>query len=237
MKRTGWLAGLATLSIVMSGCAALAPAGEGGSEPSPGSPASSSPATHTMADGTVMSGAEHEAGHEAEAEAGHESGQSAKLAARQPSGAARQPSGAARMVCNGQVVENVAGIFGMDEALIPSSSWDQPEFTCTYDLESGPLVLTVHDATDAGMGMAYYESLRKSLGSPEEFKGLYGLGRPGFSTGEGKVAFITDGKTLEVDATALRGTLGGNEEMSPSDAAYSVATAVLACWIEHAGHE
>lgn len=180
-----------------------------------------------MADGTVMSGAEHGAGHGAK----HGTGESAEKSAEV---AAREPSDAARMICNGQVVKSVTSFFDLEEAPVPSSTWDQPMFTCTYDLESGPLVLTVHDATDPEKGKAYYESLRKSLGSPEEFKGMLGLGRPGFATGDGTVVFITDGKTLEVDATALSGKMGVNGTSTPSDAAYAVASAVVACWIDHA---
>ncbi|MDN5856714.1 MAG: hypothetical protein L0K86_28530 [Actinomycetia bacterium] len=173
-------------------------------------------ATHTMADGTVMDGSMH---HDDDPEPGSE-----------PAG----PSDAARMVFTGQVVDAVTRIMGLDEVAEPSSSWDRPTFTCTFELAAGPLVLSVHDATRPAAGRDHFRSLRASQPGAQAIKGVYSLGLPAYETADGTVAFVKDGKTLEVDATRLTGDLGAEGDMTSPEIAYAVAASVLACWTEHA---
>lgn len=139
------------------------------------------------------------------------------------------------MVCEGQVVTSVADVLGLESELSPSSSWDKPMFTCTYDVDGKPLVLSVHDATDEADGQKHFDELQKSFENAEDIKGMAGLGMPSFSTGDGIVAFLRDGKTLMVDATALPNGLGPNGSKNQDDAAYAIASAVLVCWVEHGG--
>lgn len=211
MNRTSWLGALAVASVLMTGCAASA-------ADSPQTPAPA--ASHTMADGSMMSGSEH---------GEHNTVETSAPAAEVVQG----PSEAARMVCSGQVVENVTGIFGLDAAPTPSSSWAEPVFTCTYELDGDALVLSVHDDTDATEGTKYFAGLRAGFAEAEDLKGMFALGMPAFSTGDGTVAFLKDGKTLQVDATELKSELGPEGDMNQSDAAYAVAMAVLACWTDH----
>ena len=205
MDRKMWLGALAVVSLLMTGCAA--PASD--SRPSPDPEAS-----HSMPDGTEMSGSEHGA-----EESEHENTDG--------------PSDAARMICAGQVVGDVTDVLGLDGELSPSSSWDKPMFTCTYDIDGNPLVLSVHDATDVDEGKKYFVALKESYGNAEEIKGMAGLGMPSFSTGDGIVAFVRDGKTLLVDATALSNGLGPDGTRTQSEAAYTLASAVLVCWVGH----
>ena len=176
-------------------------------------------AGHTMPDGTVMDGSRHV----------HDDSHEHGPAEEEASG----PSEAARMVCTGQVVDEVSRIMGLDDVAEPSSSWTAPMFTCTFDLESGPLVLSVHDAADPEVGKTHFQDLRAELGDATTIKGVYSLGLPAYETEKGTVAFIREGKTLEVDATGLEGELGVEGDMSRSEIAYAVATSVLACWTEH----
>ncbi|WP_026535509.1 hypothetical protein [Arthrobacter sp. H14] len=199
------LGAVAVASLLMTGCAATA-------SDSPESP--SSPASHSMADGTEMSGAEH-----GEHQPEHQNAQG--------------PSEAARMVCNGQVVQSVSDVLGLESELTPSSSWDKPMFTCTYDVDGKPLVFSVHDATNVAEGKKHFAELQKSTDNAEDIKGMLGLGMPSFSTGDGIVAFLRDGKTLLVDATALPVGLGPNGSKTQHDAAYALASAVLVCWVDH----
>ncbi|MFD4422067.1 hypothetical protein ACFWN7_11265 [Agromyces sp. NPDC058484] len=205
MERRTWLGAIAVASLLMTGCAASA--AEAPESPNPGP-------SHTMPDGTVMSGSEHEA-HDARPENEH------------------GPSEAAQMVCAGQVVTAVAGVLGLEAEVSPTSSWEKPMFTCTYEIDGRPLVLSVHDATDEAEGRAHFADLQNSLDDAEEIEGMAGLGMPSFSTGTGIVAFVRDGKTLLVDATALPSGLGANGSKTQSEAAYALASAVLVCWVEH----
>lgn len=189
---------------------------------STGVTASGEPAdTHTMSDGTVMEGSRHvhddshdHGGSEATEEVG--------------------PSKAARMVCTGQVVDDVTRIMGLDDTAAPSSQWQEPVFTCTFDLPAGPLVLTVHDAEDVDVGRDHFRAQRASRTNAEPIKGVYSLGLPAYETAAGVVSFVRDGKTLEVDATGLSGgPFGVHQDMDRAGVAYAVATSVLACWTQH----
>ncbi|WP_206445880.1 hypothetical protein [Agrococcus sp. KRD186] len=219
---TTLLTTIAVASLLLSGCAAAS----GEPAQSPEAPA------HTMPDGTVMDGAEH-------GESGGDAAQESDGAAPETDGAAHETemtdaqgaSEAARMICDGQVVTSAAQIFDLEPSAVPSSSWDSPMFTCTYDVDGAPVVLTVHDVTDAAAGQEHFDALQQQLGA-EDIEGMLGLGLPSFSTGDGVVAFLRDGKTLTVDATALPDGFG-NGTSTQDEAAYQMASAVLTCWVEH----
>lgn len=202
-------AAAAAVLLLVTGC---------GAGPSDSESATPGEAGHTMPDGTVMEGETHI--HDDSHDHGEDS-------------AATGPSAAAEMVCTGQVVADVARIADLEAEVEPSSAWDEPTFTCTFDLEQGPLVLTVHDAQDRASGMAHFQTLRTGQDDAVPLRGVYSLGLPAYETRSGTVAFIRDGKTLEVDATQLTGPLGTEGEKTRTELAYAVATSVLACWTEH----
>lgn len=204
MNRSNWLGGIAVVSLLLTGCsAALASSNDSTPE-----------ASHTMPDGTEMSGAEHEA-HGADA------------------GGTTGPSDAAAMICQGQVVSAVREILAVADEPMRSTTWDAPMFGCTYDIAGKSLVLSVHDATDERLGEEHFAELKDSFPNAQVIEGLAGLGMPAFSTGDGIVAFLRDGKTLLVDTTALPEVLGDGGNKTRHQAAYALASAVLVCWVEH----
>ena len=205
MQNRRWLAATAVATLLMTGCAGTAPQTQSGLNPE---------SVHVMPDGTVMSGSEHE-----DHEAAHEN--------------EHGPSAAAQMICAGQVVTAVANVLELGSEVSPSSSWEKPMFTCTYEIDGHPLVLSVHDATNQAEGEEYFAALQNSTDNAATIEGTLGLGMRSFSTGEGIVAFMRDGKTLLVDATALPAGLGADKTTTRSQAAYAIATAVLVCWVEH----
>jgi hypothetical protein len=208
-----------TLAPVM--LAALAACG-GGAEAGAHRPSG----THTMPDGTVMQGSEHLGGDDHHP---HDSGH-----AEHPRGHVAGPSPAARMVCAGSVADDVTRILALESEPEASSAWNTPMFSCTYDLDEGPLVLTVHDAAEERAGKGHFDTVRAELGNTTPLVGMYGLGLPAFETDDGTVVFLKDGKTLRVDATELPNNLGPDDDMSQTELAYAVATSVLACWTKHA---
>ena len=137
------------------------------------------------------------------------------------------------MVCTGQVVTAITKIFGLDDEPTPTPAWDAPVYSCAYEVDGSPLELSVHDATEVSDGEAHFAELRDGLESAEDIEGLLGLGLPSFSTGDGIVAFLRDGKTLVVDATALPSGLGPDGTRTQDQVAYAVASAVLTCWVDH----
>lgn len=198
MARTTPFAAVAAAALLLTGCAASPPA-------QPRAPESS----HVMPDGTVMSGAEHGA-HGTDAVASESA-----------------PSHAAEMVCGGQVEAAIASLLQPAGDVEPVATWEPPMYTCTYDVDGAPLVLTVHDTDDVADGEVHFAEVQRDLGA-SDIEGMLDLGLPSFSTGDGVVGFLRDGKTLTVDATALV-----DSAMTPDRAAYATASAVLVCWVEH----
>lgn len=176
--------------------------------PAPESP--SPEASHTMPDGTVMAGDEHGA---------HGSGSA-------------EPSEAAGMICAGQVSGAITSMLDLEAEVEPTSTWNAPMYTCAYDIDGAPLILSVHDTTDLAAGEAHFAELQGSVEGARDIEGLLALGMPSFTTDAGIVAFLRDGKTLTVDATRLPDELAGGT-MTRDEVAYAVASAVLVCWVEH----
>lgn len=203
---------VATIALLVGGCATAADdTAGGGPEPTE---------NHTMPDGSVMEGSEHV--HDDSHDHGEAGGQ------------ASGPSAAARMVCTGDVVDDVTRIMTAEATPEPSSAWTRPMFTCRFDLAQGPLVLTVHDAAQPDAGIAHFAERRAAQPDATQIRGVYSLGLPAYRAEDGLVSFLRDGKTLEVDATGLRGERFGVEgSMTRAEVAYAVASSVLACWTEH----
>ena len=163
--------------------------------------------THTMPDGGEMSGSDHST--------------------------TVGPSLAAQMICDGQVVDAVVAVVGLANAPVPNTVWQSPVFSCTFEIDGKPLVLSVHDATDIAVGEQHFAAVRESYVDAENIEGMLGLGLPSFATPDGVVAFLRDGKTLLVDATALPAELGPNGTRNQQQVAYALASSVLVCWVQH----
>lgn len=206
MVRKSWLSAIAVAALLLTGCATSAAAPEDGAPPSD-APA----ASHTMPDGSVMAGTEHGA---------------------HGAASAAEPSEAAQMICAGQVTRAITSMLDLEGDVEPTSTWNEPTFTCTYDIEGSPLMLSVDDATDVEAGEAHFAELQGSVEGAREIEGLLGLGMPSFTDDAGVVGFLRDGKTLLVDATRLPAELASGA-MTRDEVAYAVASAVLVCWTEH----
>ena len=114
----------------------------------------------------------------------------------------------------------------------PTSTWNEPRFTCTYDIDGAPLILSVDDTTDPAAGEARFAGLQATVEGARDIEGLLALGMPAFTTDAGIVAFLREGETLLVDATRLPTEPAGGT-MTRDEVAYAVASAVLVCWVEH----
>lgn len=144
------------------------------------------------------------------------------------------PSKPARMICGDEIRGAVQRTFALDREPASSHRWADAtrRFSCTYRLpDQASLRLSVQDSPDEKAGRRYYEALRGRLPGATPVRGMENFGFPAFETPSGNVVFLKDGKTLRVDASALPGaTLP--DGFSRQEAAYSVASAVVACWTE-----
>lgn len=211
MPVRGWTQRLAATGVALAALTLVS--GCGGA----GETASSGPgAMHTMADGSVMSGAQMDGMTET------------------PSSAAAgvQPSASARMVCGDEIAAAVQHTYQLSATPTGSSSWSARGrvFTCRYPLVHSLLTLTVKDVDDRAAGGAYFDDLERHV-SGTRIVGLESLGFPAFENPRGQVGFLKDGKTLYVDGSSVsRADLPTGT--SRTDTAYGVAAAVIACWKE-----
>jgi hypothetical protein len=144
------------------------------------------------------------------------------------------PSETARMVCEeDEIRDAVKRAFQMPDEPTSSHTWRSSGrvYACRWSVPQGTLRMTVQDATDPKAGRAYFDRLRGSLDGARPIRGMDNFGFPAFETAAGDVVFIKDGKTLHVDATRLPDA-SLPADFSRSEVAYSVASAVIACWTE-----
>jgi hypothetical protein len=146
--------------------------------------------------------------------------------------AAVEPSPAAAMICGADIRDAIASVLGLPRPVEGEDSIMGGHYTCTYPLDGGPLELAVHEAADPAGAQAYADSIRGDYGSAEDIEGLANLGYPAYRTNEGAVVFVKDSMVLVVDARAVA-VPDGADAPSRTDAAYQIATNVLACWREH----
>jgi hypothetical protein len=148
-------------------------------------------------------------------------------------GAGRKPSQPARMICGAEIRDAVRRTFALDAEPVGIPRWSASDrlFSCTYRLPDGRLRLSVQDATQEKVGRAYFDRLRGTLAGARTVTGMDNFGLPAFETTSGRVVFLRDGKTLQVDTSVLpKAALPAG--YSRAEAAYSVASAVVACWTE-----
>ena len=132
----------------------------------------------------------------------------------------------AAMVCGKEIRGEIGQTLGLTAAPAASSTWADSVFTCTYRLDSGPLVLSVNVAPTTAKAGAYFDSRRQQTAGATP---LAGLGERSFGTPQGSVTVIKDAMTLTVDATRLPAVFGTSQQKR-ADFAYEVASVVLGCW-------
>jgi len=147
------------------------------------------------------------------------------------SGAGATPSDSARLVCGPEIAGNIAKLAALPSTPRGTATWADQLYTCTYQLPAGPLVLSVQDTSDEATGLAYFRALRTKLSPTHPLRGLEGLGLPSYENTDGHVVFLKDGKTLDVDASALTAPVGPHHS-NPAEVAYEVGTDVIGCWSE-----
>ena len=143
-----------------------------------------------------------------------------------------EPSEAAAMICSPEIRDAIASVLALPAPVEGEDSYMHGHYSCTYDLEGGPLELSVHEAADADEAQAYADSVRSDYGTAEDIEGLANLGFPAYRTAEGAVVFVKDTMALVVDAREIAVSDAGDAP-TRTDAAYQIATNVLACWKAH----
>ncbi|SEK45247.1 hypothetical protein [Streptacidiphilus jiangxiensis] len=141
------------------------------------------------------------------------------------------PSASALMVCSPEIRKDVTSILAPLKVPTTTTSWTDHLYTCTYQLPTGRLVLSVKESPDPASATAYFDTLRTHLGRTTALTAAQALGNPGYESADGTVVVLKDGKTLRVDATGMP-TASGPHQLSRGDLAYEIASDVLGCWNE-----
>jgi hypothetical protein len=141
------------------------------------------------------------------------------------------PSKAAQMICGPETQRNVATLMALHASASTKATWVDHSYTCTYQLPGGPLVLSVKESAGVAAARSYFAAMRARSGHTTTLSGLVGLGLPAFEDTTGKVVFLKDNMTLQVNPTALPPKVGP-QQTSRADFAYTLATDILACWSE-----
>ena len=147
--------------------------------------------------------------------------------------ASNGPSRPAAMICSAETRDAVRRTFGLSSPPTSAHTWNERQrlYSCVYDVRGGRLTLSVKDAADVTAGRGYFGRLRSRLTGVQAIRGVQALGFPSYQSTTGQVVFLKDGKTLDVDAGRLPGS-ALPKGFSRAEAAYGVASAVIACWTE-----
>ncbi len=193
---------------------------------------------HTMPDGSMMSDAEMRemaATESPDDSHEHDSGTEAESAPA-PGAVTRRgdgPSVAAAMICSLEIAESVQRTFALPRVPTATDGWEGQTYTCTYQLPSSTVALSVQDLDRGQGGRSWFDALGRRLEGARPLEGLQNLGFPAVETpgSVGSVAFLKDHKTLWVDAGDV-----ATQDLPPgfnrTGSAYSVASQVIACWKE-----
>jgi len=170
---------------------------------------------------------------EAQPGAGHASASAKNMDMSMNMGTADRPSAPAKMICGAEIRDAVRRTFATSGNPASAHSWSKADrvYSCTHRLPHGNLAMSVQDSLDKKSGRAYFDALRNRLPGARAITGMESYGFPAFETPEGNVVFLKDGKTLQVNAAALRGA-ALPPDFSREEVAFSVASAVIACWSE-----
>ena len=207
--------GAAVAVSVMAGCGGMDRTSMGPSQPMAASAMPSG--RHTMPDGTVMGGSDMP-------------GETRTSGGDSPA-VEGQPSAVASMICGDEIAGVVQRTLTLKSPPDRTALWSDPIYRCDYVLPGGHLTLTVADLSTAGPGRAWFDTLRKRLPPSSTIKGMSNFGFPAYESASGDVVFLKDDKTLWVDASSVP-TSDLPRTYNRAEAAYQVASAVIACWSE-----
>jgi hypothetical protein len=137
-----------------------------------------------------------------------------------------QPSQAARMICAAETRNDIRTVLHLDTAPTAIARWDEPTYTCRYQLPIGELRLSVHESANPTSARAYAQAQATQLTGPRR---LAGLTHTALASTNGIVILVKDNDTLRVDASALPAQFGTRHQKR-TDLAYELASDILGCW-------
>jgi hypothetical protein len=140
--------------------------------------------------------------------------------------ASAEPSVSAKMICEAEVIDDLAGLFGLKPIAPVTPTWNDHVYACTYEYRGGNLTLSVKELVDRPATDEYFGSLAEQLGKSDD---INGLGEGAFTTKDDSVVVRKDFKVLLVDISELPAEFG-NPPDSSDNIALNVASVIMGCW-------
>ncbi len=129
------------------------------------------------------------------------------------------------MVCASKAANEIDATLG-ETAVVSQPTWVNHLYSCVYRYHTGQMVLSVKELSGWPQTLDYFKSLGVEL---KRDRTLYNLGQGAFQTEDGSVVVRKDWKVLTVDVAGLPAEFGSPAALS-SNAALTVAGAILGCW-------
>ena len=130
------------------------------------------------------------------------------------------------MVCSTEARKDIDASLGVDVLGITAPTWVDHAYACRYRYPDGVISMTVKELDDAAGTQRYYDALGALLGRQPD---AIAFGQGAFITTDGSVVVKKDWKVLFVDVSGLPAQFGPSR-LVHSDAAVSVAAAIMGCW-------
>ncbi len=141
------------------------------------------------------------------------------------------PSISARMTCSEEEIQNaIALTLGLNGRPKRTSQWVKPVYTCTYQLQDGPLRLEVTEFGSDAAAVHEFDALKSQDAKAKvPLQTLENFEVPAFLASDDVILTVKDNKLLRVDATQLPKTVGPSHR-ARRDLIYLVTSAILRCW-------
>jgi hypothetical protein len=139
------------------------------------------------------------------------------------------PSKSAKMVCEPEVLGDLADTLGVKATRVTKPTWNDHIYSCTFVYPKGSFVLSTKELVSEKTTTDYFNAQKQRLGVKQN---LYGLGQGAFLGKNDDVVVRKDYKVLLVDVANVPKASGAFvPAMDHSDVAINIASVVMSCWV------
>ena len=143
--------------------------------------------------------------------------------------ARKDPSKSAQMVCEAEVLADLADNLGFKATRVTTPTWKDHIYSCGYIYPKGSFVLSTKELVSEKTTTDYFNGLKQKLGVQQN---LFGLGQGAFLAKNDDVVVRKDYKVLLVDISKVPKPVGAFvPAMVRSDVAINIASVIMSCWV------
>jgi hypothetical protein len=139
------------------------------------------------------------------------------------------PSKSAKMVCEPEVLGDLAETLGVKATRVTKPTWKDHLYSCTFVYPKGSYELSVKELVSEKTTTDFFNAQKQKLGSKDD---LFGLGQGAFVAKNDDVVVRKDYKVLLVNvANVPKGDGAFVPAMSRSDVAINISSVIMSCWV------